>query len=364
MREEIFASLTLRVVRGAGDRSGPVVVTFEPYADFPSLDRAGFGAAFFAQQGIEAFHVIPARNDWYQDADMPAALAVIRAAVGEGRRLATYGSSMGGYAAYRFSGRLRADVVLACSPQYSVDPARVPWEKRWKRAAEGLRFPFDAEPVRREAMAYLFYDPRTADRRHARLIGREMPVCHVRLPHAGHPCLPLLREMGLLGPTVEAVVRGTFDPQALEAEVRERSDRSPRYLMHKALALPRVLRGRRVRLLDRALALAPDDPWVSLTYGWVLASHRDWDKADARFRKALALSPDDPSLLYVYRRFLERAGRHAEALAVQEAIVHRFPEAIAHVAELDRVRAQQARKGLLKRLIAALPGRGSHTARP
>ena len=56
-----------------------------------------------------------------------------RAAVPEGARVMTYGSSMGGYAALRFARALRADAILALSPQYSIDPAVVPWEDRWRQ---------------------------------------------------------------------------------------------------------------------------------------------------------------------------------------------------------------------------------------
>lgn len=342
MRDVVFDALDFRIVRVPAADDGPVFVTFDSLGDPLPPDRSGFGEAFLAKQGFEAYHVIHTRNAWYQHSQMREALEAVRARIGGARPVITYGSSMGGYAAYRFSGVLKAARVIAFSPQYSIDRARVPWEHRWRRLAAGLPMLWDDLPVQTRAETFLFYDSKSLDRRHARLIGREMPAYHVRLPDGGHPCIPLLHELGLLGPTIRDIASGRFDAAACETKVRAARDTSARYLSNRALRLPRYAARRRLALAEAAIALAPGDPWYRVVHGRLLAGHGAWAAAEARFGEALALLPDHVPLLLEYRRFLMKAGRWSEAEVMVERAVALSPEVLSREREISVVRAARA----------------------
>ncbi|WP_051357428.1 tetratricopeptide repeat protein [Azorhizobium doebereinerae] len=359
MREQVFASPNITIVRVPGAETGPAFVTFEAFDERPAPERVGFGEAFFARRGVEAYHVIPARNGWYQHPEMPEALAAVRARIGRDRPLVTYGSSMGGYAAYRFSGVLDAARVIAFSPQYTIDYRRIPWETRWRKVAAHLPPLWDALPVSRTAEAFLFYDPRCADRRHAGLIGREMRAHHIRLPHGGHPCMPLLQEAGLLAPAILDIAAGRFDPRLFAQRVRQGRTTSARYLSGRALALPRLAGRRRLALAAKAVALAPDEPWYRVAHGRLLAAHGAWAHAEARYREAMALLPDHPALLFAYRRFLMKAGRWAEAEAAAEQALNLLVDPPSREREINAIRAarRHAERPLLVRALWSLARR-------
>ncbi len=342
MRDVVFRGTDFSIVRVPGADDGPVFVTFDSFGDPLPPDRTGFGEAFLARHGFETYHVLHASNAWYQYPQMQAALADVRTRIGPTRPVITYGSSMGGYAAFRFSGVLQAARVIALSPQYSIDPARVPWEHRWRRLAASLPMLWDDLPVHAGAEVFLFYDPTSADRRHAQLMGREIKAHHVRLPHSGHPCIAQLHELKLLGPTICAIAAGAFDATGCEAQVRALRATSARYLSNRALRLPRLARRRRLAMAEAAIALAPDEPWYRVVHGRILAAHGAWAAADARFQEALGLLPDHAPLLMAYRRFLMKADRWDEAEAVLAQAIALSSDALSSQREISALRAARA----------------------
>jgi hypothetical protein len=131
-------NLVVREVRGfSRDR---LVVTFDSYAHDLRPDRPGFGEHFLAGHRIDAVHVIPRANDWYQHPEMPAAARLVSEIAADYQRVVAYGSSMGGYAAIRFGCAVGASLALALSPQFSIDPAVVPFETRWAGDSKRLDF--------------------------------------------------------------------------------------------------------------------------------------------------------------------------------------------------------------------------------
>jgi len=316
------------------------VVTFANYRDSPSdpvQDVPGFGEAFLDGQRIDAIHVAGNGNDWFQYPEMPEALAAIRAAAG-GRRLFTYGSSMGGYAAIRFAGALGAEGAIAISPQYSLDRRVVPSERRWRREAARLRFlPWpDPDPPG----AVIFYDPCGPDGAHAGLWAAERPAVLVPLPHAGHPAGMFLLQAGLLGPAVLDILAGRFDRPALLRAARARRRQSGHYLAMLAGAQPPWRRRLAMRLLRAAMEAAPLMTLYPSRLAGMLYRAGEDTEAEHWHRHALALAPDDPALLFRLSLFLQRHGRLAEAgtLAAQASAWHPASATLArHATRLRRM---------------------------
>lgn len=227
MRELIFESENLTVVKVPGERDDTAFVTFESMrADWPK-GRKGFGEEFFAKRAHTAYHFLPSGNCWYQYPEMSEALARVRADVPRGTRIIAYGMSMGGYAAYRFSAPLGADVVIAFSPQYSIDRWRVWWERRWRSQSRSVIW--DRQRPRAEAVKYVFYDPLNQDRRHIRALRREAPLELVRIYFSGHASIAYVNECGLLESVVMDIAEGRFDAAGFERRIWQRRQVSETY---------------------------------------------------------------------------------------------------------------------------------------
>lgn len=293
------------------------VVTFGNYVDAPAADRPGFAEAFLHGQAIDAVHVLSRSNDWFQTAEMPRVVAAIRAATA-GKRVFTYGSSMGGFAAIRFAGGLGAIRAIAISPQYTLDRRVVPWEGRWRPEAARLRFlawPEDGPPP----PATVFFDPRGPDAPHVALWAARRTVLRVPLPYSGHPAGAYLAELDLLRPAVLDILADRFDPAALIALARARRREAGRTFAALADAQPPSRRGLAIGLMRRAAATTPG----STQYASELAIrlHRAGQAPDAEtwHRRALAMADNDPVFLFRLSRFLERQGRFAEAAVPAQA---------------------------------------------
>lgn len=95
-----------------------VVVCFDTI--FGDNRESGFGTDFLKKEKIESVFVSPRKNSFYQYLSGKS-LALILAEVLEKKRVVTYGSSLGGYAAIYYSGFLNATAV-ALSPICSILP--------------------------------------------------------------------------------------------------------------------------------------------------------------------------------------------------------------------------------------------------
>lgn len=253
-RTTLYRSDTLHVFGRLHFPGQLVVVTFSSYADEPGLDRQGFGEAFLYTHAINAVHVVCGSNHWFQYPDIPAALAAIRAALPAHAVVATYGLSMGGYAAINFSEALNARRVVAISPQYSVDPAKMPRERRWHAETRAIRFIHDQidRLQGRVDKVFLVYDNRNTDWRHIHHIRRNVRVADIVIPFAGHPVSGFLTETGLLSGLALDLLRDQFDAVAFSARLRAAQQQSGTYLLGLHKALPPHRRGLRRALLVRA----------------------------------------------------------------------------------------------------------------
>lgn len=251
MRQVIFESENLKVIKVPGRDDGTVFVTFESMrAEWPE-GRPGFGEGFLRTRGRTAYHFLPSGNCWYQYPEMPEALARVRADIGEGARVITYGMSMGGYAAYRFSDPLRADVVIAFSPQYGIGRWRVWWERRWRSATRAVMW--DRQQPRKEAVKYIFYDPLNQDRRHIRGLRREADLDLVRIYFSGHASIAYVQECGLLEAAVLDIAEDRFDAAGFERRIWQQRFSSATYAKIRRRKATGIFRRLRYVLIERVL---------------------------------------------------------------------------------------------------------------
>jgi tetratricopeptide (TPR) repeat protein len=320
MAVEIFRNdqLTVRSVCEFG--SDTCVVTFDSYSDDRSLDRRGFGEEFFHSRGIDAVHFISGENDWYQYADLPAVAAQVADLVKDYPRVVSYGSSMGAYAAIRFGDLAGASEALAISPQFSIDPRVARFERRWKYDSDRIDFTLERTlKARFIRTAYIVYDPRDADKRHADLFRRHTRVIDVSLPDVGHPATGSLAEAGLLGDVVLDFVADRLDPADLQRRIAASRETSPQFYYVKS-SRAQFARSR-IALAGRAADMAPGHFGFVANFASLLAESGRFEEAQIALARAAAIAPDHPVLLYKLTEFHERRGDLESAIEAAELLV-------------------------------------------
>jgi pimeloyl-ACP methyl ester carboxylesterase len=84
--------------------------------------RTFWGQGATEKLGISCIGLVPKHPHWYPVSDFEKILEAIGPILARYKEIVCYGFSMGGYAALKFSVQLKANHVLAFSPQASIDP--------------------------------------------------------------------------------------------------------------------------------------------------------------------------------------------------------------------------------------------------
>lgn len=228
---------------GGGSGAGPLMVTF----DYRRKNRDAFGTGGpsrgFARAGFSQLIIRTAANDWFVNAETEAlegALAGLAPNFGPVRAL---GFSMGGYGALRFARALGLRSLVAVSPQVSIDPAVVPFDRRYRAESSGFDPRVGALRGRevRGLAGIVVIDPTIrADLRHARMIRNLFPGLRLaRLAFGGHPASRVLRDAGKGGVLQRAAMSDPPDAAAIVLAHRTARAASGVYDARRAAALER-----------------------------------------------------------------------------------------------------------------------------
>jgi len=300
------------------------VITFDNYSIGHGFDREGFAEAYLRAQGISAIHIMGKREDWYQYPEMAEVFIAVRAAIGGASRSMTYGSSMGGYAALRFADALGVDAALALSPQYSINPERAPFEKRWLQDAERISWRPDGEPpLPRRARAVVVFDPVSLDRLHVELIAAETEIVAIPIRYSGHPSASMLAELQMLSPLVMDVLAGTEDAAKCRRAAKARRSESVTYLTTLADAVAARRQHWALRLSERAVEIQPMHIGALQSLAKNLHAQGRHDEALVAQQKALHLSCNNVVISVPYASMLSDLGQHDSALAMAREVASR-----------------------------------------
>ncbi|MCQ4160422.1 hypothetical protein NON00_10825 [Roseomonas sp. GC11] len=189
----VFSSENMKVLYRPG-KTDYALVTFS-HSNWTGERLDYWGRRLADNLDLTTVGIVARRNDWFCNPDMPAILAAARARLAGFRKVISFGSSMGGYAALKFSAAVGASSVLSFVPQYSIAPADV--------GAFDRRFLSHYEPARHDGMrieeadvarnAYVFLDPNfRMDRRNVEMIRARAPRLQmVPARTTGHSTLEL-----------------------------------------------------------------------------------------------------------------------------------------------------------------------------
>lgn len=181
---------------GVTAQTPAAIVAFPHALTSHGLFEYGFGQRYFAKRGVPVIYVRCAKSRWFQNEEALEVAAAIRNRLGPDIALTTYGASMGAYGALLLSGLLRAETALAVAPQFSIDPADVPEETRWRGSAARIGgFIHDLKAmVRPEARKIVIYDRRSPDRYQIDRMPMDESWDVLNLPYASHQILTYLAE--------------------------------------------------------------------------------------------------------------------------------------------------------------------------
>ncbi|WP_371224352.1 hypothetical protein [Roseovarius sp. 2305UL8-3] len=199
--------------RHAEQEDNHYIVVFPPAEpEISGFEIAAFGQDALEKRGAQAIFIRSRQSNWFQDRETEDLCAAIRAAIPEDARVTLYGASMGAYGALLCAGLLRAERVVAVSPQYSIDPKVVPFERRWREHSDRIgRFRYDLNAMMaRDAQKHVFYDTLHPDRRHIDLFERDENFRAHCLPGASHHILRYFKETG----TIDTFLSVLMDPDA------------------------------------------------------------------------------------------------------------------------------------------------------
>lgn len=225
-RQVLFVGRDVRVVLQPA--ASPVVVATFNWGKYQAEGDHFYADGLMHKLGHAAVGIVSTRPHWYVCEEMPQALAVARQAMANHPLRVGYGYSMGAYGALKHSQALALDLVLAFSPQWSVDPQEAPWDERSRWAFEPAMQGMGLRSRDRAGRAYLFMDPdHWVDRRHLQCL---LPVGHnvlVPMRHCGHDTMKMLTGAESMGPVLRACLNQ--DDALLQSLVRRLLHQNPRF---------------------------------------------------------------------------------------------------------------------------------------
>ncbi len=212
-------------------RGATLVVSFEPAAILgrdpcPDRLRPGWGQKFVVEEGHSFLAVKSQAMDWYRGHDLHAFFRGddFQNIARRHEKVIFYGSSMGAYAAIAFARVVPGAIALAMSPQSTLDPRIVPWERGRFQAGLASDWSGDfadaAEDTGGASAIFIVYDPfHPKDRKHvSRFRGNN--IHGLKLPFGHHTTAALMQKIGILRPAFRAAVE--MRPQDFPKLARQR----------------------------------------------------------------------------------------------------------------------------------------------
>ena len=197
------------------------------------------GQTFWAQAladrlDVNCFGIVSKGPNWFPFEPTGQLLSLVKSDV----PVVTYGHSMGGYGAIKFSRVLNADVALAFCPQYSISPNDNDGQDRRYAAyyRDKLHRSMRISPMDVGGRIFLFLDSRSRlDLLNARNISRLHPVSIVDVPYTNHSTVRACASATVFSQLMELVLQDS--PSGLKKLLKASSRTTDTYYLNLAKAL-------------------------------------------------------------------------------------------------------------------------------
>jgi hypothetical protein len=199
-----------------------VLVAFPPF-DYPfHTDQGGWGTKSFTKRSMAHVCVFHRDEDWHQHDEFFDAMRACRAYFGAAPELTAYGFSMGGYGAFLGAQALDASRAIAVSPQSSIDPNVVRFERRYRdQWAKMDGWCHDLRDHLDDKRSYtVMVDPMHGqDKKHEARLPKPAQYSRVLLHGAGHAGIQTIVDMGQSAALFD-LLRGDIAPQDMRIAYR------------------------------------------------------------------------------------------------------------------------------------------------
>lgn len=238
-----------------------LVVTFDDLtlAGKKTRDKA-WGEDFVRKHGYSNLSILAGKRDWYGQPDLEAYLLELARAgfFRQFKKVTFYGVSMGAYAALAFSRLVPGCIVVAYSPQTTLDQDIIPTEVRWPVGSEKGNwktriFSDAAEGLEAAGVVYVITDPFDEhERRHVERLPKLDHVNVLHLWHSGHFILSRFRAWNMANEMVLPMLSGEMSKKQYYTTLRKRRE-SPQWFN---LVLKLLLERGHMKLADNIVSWA------------------------------------------------------------------------------------------------------------
>ena len=197
------------------------------------------GKTFWAQAladrlDINCYGIVSKGPNWFPFEPTGQLLSLVKS----DRPIVTYGHSMGGYGAIKFSRALNADVALAFCPQYSISPTDNDGQDRRYAAyyRDKLHRNMRISPTDIGGRIFLFLDTKSRlDLLNVRKISRLHPANIVDVPYTNHSTVRACASASVFSQLMELVDQDS--PSGLKKLLKASSRTTDTYYLNLAKAL-------------------------------------------------------------------------------------------------------------------------------
>jgi tetratricopeptide (TPR) repeat protein len=292
-----------------------LVHTFTPFM-FANLDNSGYAVAFLLNSGFDVVAFKCNDNAWYQGLPPDALQSAARLSTGYAF-VATYGSSMGGYAAIAFSRALGANLALALAPQYSIDED---FDTRWQDSARKIpqwTYRIDPGTAGGDALVVIYDDKNRLECAQIEKLKQAVSfkrISEVKATFSGHPPGQFLNQTGILKSVIAQALDGrTAIEISYSWSLLRRSEIYLKNLGNHAVDLGRLpLAG---LCFSRLVGMAPENAGYQYRRGWIALRAGHTAEAVDPSERAVALAPGIALYRHHLGNVLQRVGRLDEAVA-------------------------------------------------
>ncbi|OJH43032.1 hypothetical protein [Paracoccus sp. SM22M-07] len=139
----------------------------------------------------------------------------------DGKEVHSIGNSMGGFNAIISTHHIPTKTCIAFSPQFSIDPEQVPWERRWRNYSSQIEhYSVENAGIFMNATTcyYIFSGGDGLDYKHAKLFPVAKNIFHRAVKNVEHNVAQTLKEDGILGDVIRSCFEHRPETLGLECE--------------------------------------------------------------------------------------------------------------------------------------------------
>ncbi|MFC0200059.1 hypothetical protein [Paracoccus rhizosphaerae] len=192
------------------------------------VDRKSWGESFYLREKHSLLGVIARETDWYRNRKLIRTLEEW-AKCGFFRsfdRVVLTGGSMGGFAAMTFASLVPGCIVIAFSPQSTLDPKIALSDNRFPSSRRySWRLPYSdaAANVAAAGKAYIIYDNLLhLDRWHVARLPDAEHIYKLPIPGCGHGGTPVINQIGFFKEITRGMISGKMEAGRFRRLVRMR----------------------------------------------------------------------------------------------------------------------------------------------